>query len=126
MSRTLEESFRQRDKISQRSRTSNYNTEKSFRIPQNRFRMSKKDAATVIQKWVKRWILRKAFLMYIKRNSQTKRKTLFRATVRGETLKVLTCSVKMTRNGRITGLTFIITGNQRLEIDLNKYCVDDD
>ena len=46
--------------------------------------------------------------------------------MRGETLKVLTCSVKMTRNGRITGLTFIITGNQRLEIDLNKYCVDDD
>ena len=43
---------------------SNYNTEKSFRIPQNKFRMSKKDAATVIQKWVKRYILRKSFLMY--------------------------------------------------------------
>ena len=88
--------------------------------------MNKKDAATVIQKFVKRWILRKAFLMYIKRNSQIKRKTLFRATVRGETLKILTCSVKMTRNGKITGLTFIITGNQRLEIDLSRYAVDEE
>ena len=88
--------------------------------------MSKKDAATVIQKWVKRYILRKSFLMYVKRDSLIKRKTLFRATVRGETLKILTCSVKMTRRGRMTGLTFIITGSQRIEIDLSEYNVDED
>ena len=32
----------------------------------------------------------------------------------------------MTRRGRITGLTFVITGNQRIEIDLSEYNVDED
>ena len=69
-------------------------TEKSFRIPGGRHRITKNEAAIIIQKNYRRFRLRQDFKMAVK--SSLKKKFLFKATIRsGSETKLLTCSLGM-------------------------------
>ena len=107
---------------------------KSFRIPGGRHKLSKNEAATLIQKNYRAFRHREDFRFVVKRINQ--KKFLFKATVRSENqTKLLTCSLNMrgVRGDKIESLTFLINdslrsstrNNEKIEIDLSCYAIQD-
>ena len=110
-------------------------TEKSFRIPGGRHRITKNEAAVLIQKNYRRFRLREDFKMASR--CILKKKFLFKATIRsGNETKLLTCSLGMRGgpHGKIQNLTFVISdsmrssspiGRDQIEIDLSSFDIQD-
>ena len=114
-----------RNQRSNRSFDKSFISEKSFRIPVGRYAMSRKEAATIIQKNYRRYRYRQDYLLIKNRGSQ--RQFLFKATVRGEKApKIITCSLNIRANGQIISLNFTLSEirsrkGQSINIDLTAY-----
>jgi len=80
-------------------------SEQSFRVPLPK--MSKTEAAIIIQKNYRRFRSMKDFKLIVSRAG--KKKFLFKATVSGEPPKILTCSMAKSPSGRIVGLNFVLS-----------------
>ena len=80
---------------------SSFVTEKSFRVPGGRHRITKNEAAVMIQKNYRRYRNRADFKMIVKRAKQ--KKFLFKAAIRGGNAKtkLLTCSMGVGKFGKI-------------------------
>lgn len=94
---------------------SSFITDKSFRVPGGRHRVTKTEAAVTIQKNYRRHRNRQDFKLAV--NRQLSKRFLFKVTTRSnEQTKVLTCSLKSREchgSGQIEGLTFVLSDSVR-------------
>ena len=109
---------------------SSFITEKSFRVPGGRHKISKKEAAVIIQKNYRRYRHREDFKMVVRRVKH--KKFLFKTTLHSNDgkIKFLTCSLGVSNRGKLLNLTFEISnsvrssspiGREKISIDISVY-----